>query len=159
MSATSSSSSFHVCVSIESHTQATRGPLDSRRSLLGVTHFCRAVTFLFPLLALEEPNKPCGLRTLHTSDAIIPGRVGGGGGAWPVIPAENNTSFSPVKPSVRPHHREQALRIHDVISLPGRFSIQFSTQHRSAARSFSTEGGGGELVIICCREEYLEKQR
>lgn len=42
------------------------------------------------------------------------------GETWTVIPAENNTSFSPVKPSVRPHHREQALRIHDIISLPGK---------------------------------------
>lgn len=41
-------------------------------------------------------------------------------GTWTVIPAENNTSFSPVKPSVRAHHREQALRIHDIISLPGK---------------------------------------
>lgn len=41
-------------------------------------------------------------------------------GTWTVIPAENNTSFSPVKPSVRTHHREQALRIHDIISLPGK---------------------------------------
>lgn len=34
-----------------------------------------------------------------------------------VLPAENSTSFSPVKPSVRPHHGEQALKIRDIISL------------------------------------------
>lgn len=54
-------------------------------------------------------------------------------GTWTVIPAENNTSFSPVKPSVRPHHREQALRIHDIISLPGKVvhSIFLTTLHCS----------------------------
>lgn len=39
---------------------------------------------------------------------------------WTVLPAENSTSFSPVKPSVRPHHGEQALRIRDIISLSGK---------------------------------------
>lgn len=49
-------------------------------------------------------------------------------GTWTVIPAENNTSFSLVKPSVRPHHREQALRILDIISIArGLFSFPNNT--------------------------------
>lgn len=53
------------------------------------------------------------------------------GGTWTIIPVENNTSFSPVKPSVRPHRREQALRTGDIISLPGKVahSIFSATLH------------------------------
>lgn len=40
-----------------------------------------------------------------------------------MLPAENSTSFSPVKPSVRPHHGEQALRIRDIISLSGKLVL------------------------------------
>lgn len=47
---------------------------------------------------------------------------------WTVLPAENGTSFSSVKRSVRPHHGEQALRSRDIISLSGKVVLSiFST--------------------------------
>lgn len=69
--------------------------------------------FSLPSRTLEDPKNLWFMYTSYLSCNRLRG-------TWTVIPAENNTSFSPVKPSVRPHHREQALRIHDIISLPGK---------------------------------------
>lgn len=97
------------------HSRVSRQP-PPHRSLLRVTHFPLARRVLsFP----RGPSR--NLKTLwftHTSYLGL--QSSEVGGTWTVIPAENNTSFSPVKPSVRPHHREQALRIRDIISLPGK---------------------------------------
>lgn len=75
------------------------------------------------------------------------------GGTWTVIPAENNTSFSSVKPSARAHHGEQALRIHD-ISLPGNVvhSIFPTTSHRGEIpqRWVKTVKTAWKIVLICC---------
>lgn len=57
---------------------------------------------------------------------------------WTVFPAENGTSFSPVKPSVRPHHREQALRIRDIISLSGKVVLSIFPQRCPALRFCNT---------------------
>lgn len=86
--------------------------------------------FSLPLRALEDPKNLWFMYTSYLSCSRLRG-------TWTVIPAENNTSFSPVKPSVRPHHREQALRIHDIISLPGRVvhSIFPTTLHCSKVSS------------------------
>lgn len=82
--------------------------------------------FSLPSRTLEDPKNLWFMYTSYLSCSRLRG-------TWTVIPAENNTSFSPVKPSVRPHHREQALRIHDIISLPGKVvhSIFPTTLHCS----------------------------
>lgn len=117
------------------------------------------VFFLFPRGPSRNQNT-CVLCTLHISvSAVVCG------GTWTVIPAENNTSFHPVKPSVRPHHGEQALRIHDIISLPGRvFSFNFPPQHCTVVRSLRCGAGkekwelgdSAEAVNLCVAKGYLE---
>lgn len=81
-------------------------------SPLAVTHFLCFRSFSF-FVDSREAKRTRGLCALHICAAIICA------GTWTVIPAENDTSFSLVKPSLGAHHREQALRIHDIISLPG----------------------------------------
>lgn len=78
-----------------------------------VTHFPCSESFPSPTDSSGAKKKT--LRFMYTS-YLSSNRLRGG--TWTVIPAENNTSFSSVKPSARAHHGEQALRIHD-ISLPG----------------------------------------
>lgn len=116
---------FHLCSCWESNRACTHAnTLHSRVSqwhqlLHGVTHIlCYASFFPSPVDPWgpkEEGGKRNPVVYIHFLSVLIVW-----GGTWTVIPAENNTSFSPVKPSVRPHHREQALRIRDIISLPGK---------------------------------------
>lgn len=94
------------------HTQHLRVS-KQQLSPLTVTHFLCFRSFS-SLVDSRVAKRTCGLCcTPYLRHAIVCG------GTRTVIPAENNTSFSLVKPSLRAHHREQALRSHDIISLPG----------------------------------------
>lgn len=118
---------FHLCSCWESngartHANTLRSRVSQRHQLLhGVTHIhCDASFFPSP----RGPSRAQGGRKKKKKNPVVYVHFLSvlivWGGTWTVIPAENNTSFSPVKPSVRPHHREQALRIRDIISLPGK---------------------------------------
>lgn len=133
---------FHfICVHVERVTELAQTPTHSAQgslngtsfSTVSLTSFAMWIFFFIPCGPLRaqggrgrrRKKEPWGLCTL--SIVLIVER----GGTWTVIPAENNTSFSPVKPSVRPHHREQALRIGDIISLLGKVacSLFLTTLH------------------------------
>lgn len=101
-----------------------------------VTHFLCFRSFSFLVDSRDVKKIPVFWYTSYLSSSRL-------WGTWTVIPAENNTSFSPVKPSVRAHHREQALKIRDIISLPGRLvhSIFPTTLHRGKVRHSGAQKG------------------
>lgn len=109
--------------------------------LLGVTHFPLLCEFPLPLRTLEGPQnkknkRTCGLCTLHVSSCLRR--------TWTVLPAENSTSFSPVKPSVRPHHGEQALRLRDIISLSGKVVLSIFPKTLHSGEVLQRGEGGGK---------------
>lgn len=119
---------YFICARVERVTELAHTPTHSAQGSLSGTSYSTVslisiamqVFFPSPPWTLEGPRrkekkKKNPVVYVHFLSVLIVW-----GGTWTVIPAENNTSFSPVKPSVRPHHREQALRIRDIISLPGK---------------------------------------
>lgn len=136
--------------------------------LLGVTHFSSSVSFLFLCRALRghkiqrRRRKKNPVVYVHFMCCLRR--------TWTVLPAENSTSFSPVKPSVRPHHGEQALRIRDIISLSGKLVLSiFPTtlrhvevlQHREEEETKLSERGASwktwRVYVVDTKKTKMEK--
>lgn len=143
--------SISMCIESDGAPTCTWGPWGSLSSPI-----CSSLTFI-SLCSRVIPPPRGPLRNQNTS-VLCTLYIAIWGGTWTVIPAENSTPFSPVKSSVRPHHGEQALKNHDIISLPGRVFIQFSPQHCTVVRSLQRgekkkkweirDSAEGKIVLI-----------